>query len=414
MTALLVTLPTLLSAQTVVDEADRQDVFAPFVSRLRVAVRDPQVRITWRDSEDLDGGTYQVLRSTGEITAETIPAAEVVARIDAGIETWLDTPPEPGDYFYAVLAEDAQGSVFPILVPFRNKTIRPVTVTRFETEEDLAVIIQNIAAQNLENEILLRFDASRSGRTVAIYRSTEPFETLEDIAGATLIEELDSATRRFVDYPVPGILYYYGVFDSRLIERGTLEIDPGNNVLAEPVQIALRRQVEIPVTVLPPPSTRPAPLPILQPSAAMAGVRASTEMIPFGGVGQPVRAAVERAITRLIEDSPVPPSFQPTPVVLPEERTVVGEGAARTLAQIVDEFFIPGEYRRSAELLENLLALPLSPEFSRRVRFYRGQALYFSGQPREAFMELLLASRGSLYETTRPWIDGILLTPFNS
>lgn len=397
--------------QTVVADDERQEVFAPFASRLRVAVRDPQIRITWRDSEDLEDGSYQILRHTREITTETIRDATVVATVQAGTETWLDSPPEPGSYHYAVLALNAEGTLFPILIPFRNKTIQPVTVTRFETEEDLAVVVQNLAAQSLDTEILLRFDASRPGRPIAVYRSTSAILSLEDIAEATLLEEIDSAMRRFTDYPVPGIDYYYGIFDARLIERGTLEVQPGENTLEAPVRIALQRMPEIPVTVQPASPTRRAPLPILQPSAAVAGIRPSREVIPFGGEAQAVRPPVERAIERLLASAPATPPFEPAPIILPEERTVRGEGAARTLAQIVEDSFIPRNYEETVELLNSLLLLPLSPDFSRRVRFYLAQALFFSGERERAFMEFLVASRGSLYEASRPWIDGILAAP---
>ena len=118
-------------------EEDR-DVFAPFVSRLRVAVRDPQVRLTWRDSDDLESGSYRVYRHTAEITQDTIDNAALVAEVDTGVETYLDTPLEEGAYYYAVIAAEESGRMFPIFVPFRNKTIRPVTVAQLETEEDLA------------------------------------------------------------------------------------------------------------------------------------------------------------------------------------------------------------------------------------------------------------------------------------
>ncbi len=408
---LLAVFPSVLApifGQSVVGAEEELTVFAPFVSRLRVGVRDPQVRITWRDSEELEGGVYRVLRSNSEIVAANVAEAQVVARIQPGIETWLDTPPEPGVYHYAVLAESSDGTVHSILVPFRNKTIEPVRVTRFETEEERAAIIQNLRATVQDNGISLRFAASRGGRTIAVYRSTAPIRTADDIATATFIHEFDSSAGHFVDYPVPGIDYYYSVLDARLIERGTVEIDPGNNSTDESVRIALRHRDDRSVTLSPTSQRRRAPLPIIQPSAMTAAIRPSTEIIPFQGVAQPVSPVTEQAIRNLMQQSYEIASFRPTATILPEERTVRGVGAARTLAQIIDDTFLSRQFQEAESLLGNLLELPLSPDFARRVRFYRGQALYFSGYSERAFLELLLASQGNLYEHTRPWIDGIL------
>lgn len=406
--AVVVSSFTPLFGQSVVGAEEELTVFAPFVSRLRVGVRDPQVRITWRDSEELEGGVYRVLRSNTEIVAANVDEAQIVARIQPGIETWLDTPPEPGAYHYAVLAESADGTVHSILVPFRNKTIEPVRVTRFETEEERAAIIQNLRAAVQDNGVTLRFASSRGGRTIAVYRSTAPIRTVEDIGNATFIHEFDSSQGRFVDFPVPGIDYYYSVLDARLIERGTAEVDPGNNSTEAAVRIALRRRDDLSVAVSPAAQTRRAPLPIIQPSAMTAAIRPSTEVIPHQGVAQPVSPVTEQAIRNLMRQTREAERFTPTATILPEERTVRGVGAARTLAQIIDDTFLTRRYEEAETLLANLLELPLSPEFARRVRFYRGQALYFTGNEERAFLELLSASQGNLYEHTRPWIDGIL------
>jgi len=388
-------------------EEDR-DVFAPFVSRLRVAVRDPQVRLTWRDAEDLEGGSYRVFRHIEEITQETIDQATLVARVDPGTETYLDTPLEEGTYFYAVLAAGSEGRVYPIFVPFRNKTIRAVTVSRLETEEDLAASIYDIEAQVQDNAIVVRFEASRTGRDLVVYRSTTPFESVSDITGATLIDEFESINRRFADYPVPGVQYYYGVFDKALIERGSVEIDPGENTLAAPVSITMSGASDIEIQI-PRATKRAAPLPILQLARGIqSGDRLARNTVPERS-GRILGPDTEGAIRYLLALSPEPQVFRPNPVILPEEREVTGDGAERTLAQVVSTDFAAGNYATTAGLLENLLTLPLSSTMEDRVRFYLGQALYFDGRREPAFVEFLLARDGELYSQVKPWIDGILL-----
>ena len=398
----------VVAAQNLPNEDDR-DVFAPFVSRLRVAVRDPQVRLTWRDSEDLEGGSYRVYRYTEQITQETLEAATLVATVEPGVETYLDTPLVQGNYYYAVLAAEDDGRLYSLFVPFRNKTIRPVAVTRLETEEDLASSIYDIEALVQDNTVILRFDASRTGRMLVVYRSTVPFDQLPSLADATLLDEFESANRRYVDFPVPGVEYYYGVFDKVLIERGTITFDERENVLAEPIRIALPA-AEMDITVqFPRASKRRAPLPILQlASGVQTGASLAFTAVPFGGFAQPVAVDTARSIDGLLERAPAAEVFDPEPVILSEERDPAGEGVSVTLSQIVTGEFARGEYAEAASLLENLLVLPLSTEMERRVRFYRGQSLYFDGRREPAFVELLVASEGELYRATKPWIDGIL------
>lgn len=401
-------LPVSVVAQDRDRVEERRDVFAPFVSRFRVAVRDPQVRITWRDSQDLEDGLYQVYRHDREITVDTFENATLIGTVESGVETFLDTPMEVGDYFYAVVAADPDGTVFPIFVPFRNKTIRPVTITRLETEEDLAARVYDIVAQAQDNAVVLRFNTSRGGRRLAVYRSTVPPDRIESPHEATLLEQIDSSAGRFIDYPVPGVEYYYGIFDVALVERGTLELNPGGNVLLEPVQITLRAARETGLT-FPPATKRAAPLPVLELSGGIHGDQVVlAREVPHGGQPQAVRPVTDRAITRLLQRTPAIEPFAPQPVVLPPERADDGEGAERTLAQVIRDHFVPGEYATSINLLRNLLKFPLNAEFERRVRFYLAQALFFDGRREPAFVEFLLASEGSLYQETRPWIDGIL------
>jgi hypothetical protein len=406
---ILVFVSMAAGAQEAPEDTMNQEVFAPFVSRLRVAVRDPQIRLTWRDSPDLNDGSYRVYRHTREITAGTIDDAELVAELDPGVETYLDTPEEEGSYYYAVLAAEADGRTYPILVPFRNKTLRPVEVTRLATEEELAAEISDIRAQAQESTIVVVFDPSRNERTLAVYRSTEPFESLDAVSDATLLEEIDSTNRRFIDYPVPGVDYYYGVFDKVLIERGSVEVTSGANVLAEPVRVALASRPVTQISV-PPATKRRAPLPILRITSSIeSGDRLPTPDVPRPGTARPVASTTQDAIDELLRHAPERAPFDPEPRVLPRERSGEGTGVAQTLSRIISGEFADEDYGRAAELMETILDIPMSTELEQRIRFYLGQALYFEDERERAFMQFLMASESEeLYTETRPWIDGLL------
>ncbi len=385
-----------------------RDVFAPFVSRLRVAVRDPQIRLTWRDAEDLDGGSYRVYRHTAEITRDTFAAAKLVAEVPPGTETWLDTPEEGGNYFYAVIAVDKTDTVFPIFVPFRNKTIRSVTIAQVKTEEDLAAKVSDIAAMVQDHAVVVRFETSRGGRDLVVYRTTTPFRTVDDIQAATLLDEFESTTRRFVDYPVPGVDYYYGVFDKSLIERGSVSITPGENTLTTAVRIGLDAAPDITLQFPRSPKRR-APLPMLHLVRDIrTGERLARNPTPERSEVRMSQSA-ESAVAYFLARAPEPVPFRPEPVVLPEERSGDGEGVARTLSEVVRTDFAQERYAVATDHLRRILTLPLSDTLERRTRFYLGQALYFDGRHEPAFMEFLLASEGELYSQTKPWLNGILL-----
>ncbi|WP_018525507.1 hypothetical protein [Alkalispirochaeta alkalica] len=390
-------------------EEARQEVFAPFVSRLRVAVRDPQIRLTWRDSRDLPGGSYRIYRHTREITPDTFAGARLVHTAPGGVETYLDTPPEVGSYFYAVVAVDREGQEYPVFVPFRNKTIRPVRISRLDTEEDRAARVYDLVARPQDAVVVLRFSPSRGERELAVYRSLEPLLEQSDLAGATLLERIDSNTRRFVDHAIPGVAYYYGIFDTSLVERGTVEIVPGANVLTEAVQISLGERPSPQLRLTSPPK-RPAPLPMLELSsqAVPGSHRLIVRELPHQGRPQELNPETERILARLLEGAPREEPFSPKPRILPPERDPAAEGTERTVAQVITEHFERGDYAGTTKLLKNLLELPLSQDLEARVRFYLGQSLYFDGRREPAFAEFLLASRGDLSQEVRPWTEGIL------
>ena len=400
---LLLTLTTVAQEggpQTVFEE--ETDVFAPFVSRIRVAVREPQVRITWRDADEIDG-PYRIYRHSSEINNRTFPQAELIATVEGGTETYLDTPPEAGNYYYAVLTESEEGEVYEIFIPFRNKTIQPAVIREDESELEQATRIFNLSATVIGNGIELTYDASRNGRQVAIYRSTVPIRGYDSLSIATRITVTESVQRRYVDYPVPGVPYYYGAFDTAEIEAQELDIDSGENVLQEPVQVRIgdARSVELPPRV----SRRSTPLPLLrlETTSVTSGSGELARIPQPHSLDPPTRDALDKILLSAGEEPP--PTMEP--VILPTERVLDARGTAATLTEIVQTEFAEGSYRESARLLTNLLSITLERDLAARARFYLGQSKYFTGEYRNAFLSFLLAEEHYHTEAT-PWMNRIL------
>ncbi|MFW6338309.1 MAG: hypothetical protein ACOC25_05225 [Alkalispirochaetaceae bacterium] len=388
------------SAETSLEDTD---VFAPFVSRIRVAVREPQVRITWRDAEEIDG-PYRIYRHTREISERTFENAELVATVEGGTETHLDSPPGPGEYYYAVLSESEDGDVYEIFIPFRNKTIQPAVISERLTDAEQAARVFNLSAAVVGNGIELTYDASRNGRELAIYRSTVPIRGYDSLSTATRITVVESIQRRYVDYPVPGVPYYYGAFDTAKVEAQDLTVETGENVLRTPIQVRIdagEPSVNLPPRV----SRRGTPLPLLrlETSSVTAGSGELARIPSPRSLDPPTREALDEILLSAGEEPP--PTMEP--VILPSERVADARGTAATLTEIIQDEFSEGNYQESARLLSNLLSITLEPDIAARARFYLGQSKYFTGEYRNAFLSFLLAQQRYHTEST-PWMERIL------
>lgn len=455
--ACLLLLATLLVAPATSwsqSEPGAETVFAPFVSRVRLAISDPRVRITWNDAEQIVT-SYRVYRSTEPITTGTLGDAELVGTAEPGDEGFIDVPPAPGDYYYAVVAENPAGDPYPVIIPGRNASYRAVAIENVATEAERAARVRDLDATVVRTEgrsaIEITAVASREGRTIAVYRSTEPIETEAGLADASLVREVPSESPRLVDLPVPGVGYYYAAVDARLLLAGGLEIAPGENATVEPTEIPLdvaraagvatdgpaadarpepteqppadeptpereapAQAAELPaeadLEVVFTPEVAPGrgvPLPFLQLQSQLATGRRLSDpriLIPERSALRPqAEAAVESLLARMTPEAPA----QSGPTILPDDRLPEPEGAEYTLRTILDGPFRRMAWESALEHFRNYFTLPLTPEFEARAHFYRAQIYYFLGQEQRAVLEFLLA-RDAYYVEVEAWLDRIL------
>ncbi len=387
-------------------EGSGRGVFAPFVSRIDVIPQGEDVALTWRDSPDLRGG-YQVLRSTEPIASDNYTRARVAGRVPPGEESFLDRPGVAGRYYYAVAGEMETGAIYPIFIPFRNATARPVTVEPAPPPEQRAASITDISAQPEEDAVNISFSASKEGRNLIVYRSTKAIDSLEVVAEATRLATLPSSEGGFVDYPVPGVDYYYGVFDSELVALGLLDFEPRNNVTEVPVglPLAIARQTTPEVLSR---TMRRRPLPLLSVNREIeTGRLIGSRRQPPLPEPRELSAETVAAIGPLRGNGEGRSPEEPRLVILPEERISADKGPDFTLATIVNGTLGRGNWAEGQELLENFRTLPLDEDITARVHFYLGQSHFFQGDYRTAFLEFLLA-RDHYFSATDPWLDTIL------
>lgn len=388
--------------------AQESGIFAPFPSRLRVAVRDPRVRLTWRDAA-ADVSAYRIYRHTEEITDDNLDAATLLETVPAGTETYLDEP-QPGTYHYAVVAENADGSVFRVLIPFRNRTTEPVRITEtLEQEEpaEAATMVRSITAGRDADGVEITFDAAPDDAAVVLYRSAQPLDSTDALARATRIAELQAADGALTDFPVPGVSYYYGLFPAEALTEGDPVFEPGVTVTDAPVEIPLTTtRVTLPPFEGGPRSRNP--LPFLRISRELDGGDAGLPQNP--SLSRPALELDEEtaaAVARVLETLPDPAPEPLEPQILPRDRAAAEKGPASALATIVTGPFSERRWEEAGRLLDNLLSTTLPEDVESRSHFYRAQTYYFTDRPRPAFLEFLLA-REDYYLEARPWTERIL------
>ena len=385
---------------------------APFVSGLRVAVQDPRVRLTWRDGSD-DASLQHIYRATVEITDETFDRAREVGTVRAGVETFLDVPEEAGSYFYAVLSETGGGEIRNVFLPFRNKTTQPVSISAVGSEVEPPANMISVSLERRGDEIVLRFRADRPGRKLGIYRSTEAVDSLDALARAARIAIVDSSRRSYRDVPIPGIAYYYAVIDTEQVAAGEISFSAGANVSETAVQLPLEL-VETTRSPAEEQAARRRPLPFLMIDETLqSGSALVSSPLRLTGDRQPVQEetlnAVDAALAQARDraDQAQVESAAPQPRVLKEERITDAKGPRYTLQTIAEGPFSDGRWRESIRLLENMLTISLPPDVEARAHFYLGQARYFAGERRRAFLDFVLA-RERYYLETKDWIDRLV------
>lgn len=385
------------------------NVFAPFASRIRVAVADPRVRVSWSDTNDVTG-PYRIYRHTRPLSETTFAEAVLVGTVERGVEQFTDTPATPGDYYYGVLATDADGTEYELFITHRNVTASPITIAHIASPEDQLATVLSISSETRETDIIVRFQAPQAGRRIAVLRLNRPITTLEDVAEAIEVGTAPSSSRSVVDtLVVPGVPYYYAALDTEAVAAGELTLIATQNTTAVPAELRIAEGAtdEVAVTLPEPDALRRVPLPFLRLDASLStGAELTTAEFTIPE-RRPISEVTDKALTVLsthIQDRSRPPL---QPVVLIDEQQTGLSGPEATLKSIVDGSYARMAWEETERLLTNFLTLPLDEAVAARARFYRAVSLYFQDQPEAAFMEFLLAEE-YYYTPVQPWLDAIL------
>ncbi len=380
----------------------QQDVFAPFISRLKIIADESIVKLTWSDSEDIEG-TYEIYRHTEEITEQNFPQAEKVGEVEEGVEYFIDKPVEKGTYYYVVLAKQ-KNKLFKLFIPFRNKSVNGIAVKKSKEIEAIAATVTTIHTEIKEDSVIISFETDTPGRDLIIYRHTEPLLDRSDIIKATPLQIIPSSQTSFRDFPVPGISYYYGIIDIELVKVDKIDFTLRENATTIPARLSLGTRTGLPKTTL----RRSLPLPLYPlPMEVETGNKFGPLNILIPEKTEELNPATSKAVAATLKTITVVSAPEQIPVILEADQPEVESGGEEyTLKSIIDSYFAEKKWQETERQLKDFLSTHHSEQLERRAHFYLGQTRYFLKKYRDAFMEFLLVKE-EFYSQTAPWFDAI-------
>ncbi len=386
------------------EDISTSEVFAPFVSRLKATVNDANIILTWNDAEDITGENY-IYRYSEEISAKNFDDVNLIGIVEYGIGSFVDKPPTTNPYYYAVLI-NGDDNLFEIFIPFRNKTIISINIPNIPAPEIFSANITNISAISSTDEIIITFDASKSGRELIMYRSDRPIFEYSDLFD-TISWLLALNTEEYTDIPPAGIGYYYAVLDAELVKIGDIRLLSGENstkyavelpITSENQIISIERTQQLQARL----RSRPLPFLILQ-TEIESGNLLKTPPVNIPEI-QELSPAATKAVAELLSDFTLDEKLEITVQLLEVDRANNQTGEEYILNNILKAELLANNYHIAISSLLDFLSIHRTEELEIRAHFYLAQAYFFTRQYRKAVFEFLIAKETYLKEVT-VWID---------
>lgn len=262
--------------------------------------------------------------------------------------------------------------------------------------------IQSITAQAKADSIVVSY-AGGAGLRLVLYRGSAPILQSTDLLDASVVATFVDKEGSFVDYPVPGINYWYAILLEDELRAGRIELAKGRNATIASARVALTKSNE--ALAESSPNARTVPLPsFLLDAATGVPVPAAPSELP---ARKSLSTESEKALVGILALAPPVKRPLPSLKVLSEELAPPSGGEDYALSLIVTQKLIRGDWASSVDQLRKYLSLNRSEKATVRARFYLGQALAFSGEYRDAFFEFLSA-RSQYPRESSPWIEYVL------
>ncbi len=362
----------------------------PVVSALQAQVTENKVALSWIAALDMDGDNI-ILRSTEPVTAANRHNAVIVGTVPYTVTSFSDTLPDQGDYYYAILSKDSSGTEYAFFLPVTNSLILPVRA-EIAAKPAEPVMLTGFDAITREDAVIITWETPERGRNLVLYRATTPFTNMNSLLQAVVLSAFTDSGTPFVDYPVPGVPYYYALVDEETLRTGTADFTPSLNTNRIPVEVS-SSYAGMYKNYLP--SIRAMPLPYLNPG---------NEFRHYNVVFSPDTEDIIRKITVPVKVRAV---RQREAFLFQSDLLSDTGGEEFALRKVLDETFRLQQWESSISALNQFLSIRRTADITARAHFYLGQAYSFQGLHREALQEFLLA-QDRYYSQSRDWIQYVL------
>lgn len=380
----LLTVPALLFSE---------EIFVPFISDLSVERKGNLIRISWVDSPDIYGPVY-IYRSSKPFDAPhpTLTGIKEI-EIPYGTQFYIDELDNSQSMHYFIVSSAETGERYPILLPYRNS----ILVSAYDTNGDTA---QHINVFSLDafvrgDGVSISYRSIDNRKATILYRSNRPIRQKSDLVFARIVRL--NVPIPFMDYPIPGLPYYYALVFAEDLEIGAVEIIPGYNATLEPVTLQASA-----------PDIRVRGYDIVLPHLTMPNVivHEMPQTIPSSIIALSQEA--EQALASLFKErAAAQTDAQKEPQILQADFNAPTNSEEYVLYSIVHDLFAKHDWQKAQSELRAFTRLPQSAGLEMRARFYLGQIYFFSELFQDALLEFL-AVRGSFPDETYRWIIRVL------
>ena len=395
----------LLLSGTAYSALSENYVFAPFVSRLKAVEDNSSIKLSWKDSGDVDGN-YIIYRHTEKINRNNFTDAFQVAEIEKGIEKYTDAAMAGTDYYYCVLIKNIEGNLFDIFIPYRNVTSNPVSISAIDKIDDNLTYITYLSVQENKDSLYLTFKSSNHDRNAAVLRSREPVFTIEELKKADLLSVIPSSAESYTDYPIAGIPYYYTVIDAELLKSYNMEIIPFENTTVSASEIKITDNVI--TSYKKSINIRPEPLPAVYIDKNIeTGEKlfsAYSSFFPEKQLNRKTEILIKKMTETDINESLLEPELLNISDFYSQKENI-------RLSVILDRYFLKKDWKNLEKKLIDFKRSNRKSSLGDRASFYLGQSYYFQGKKEKAFIEFLVSS-DSYYQESKKWMNNILLSHF--
>jgi hypothetical protein len=252
---------------------ERKPVFTPFVSGIEAEPRNNLIRLSWVDSPDATGPVY-IYRAPAPFDDANSYALIRPIEVPYGVQSYIDEIEGGGDWYYFIASSDTEGRRYDIMLPYNNTISialeypeEEVVFTEPEPEDEPAPPpirrrqvwneISNLRAVVRGDGVEITYTIGDSSKVPVLYRSVTPIIANQSILNAVIVQS--GIGSPYMDYPVPGIPYYYALITEDELFSGGMEIQPGINATRDPVEIPSGYRVGLKNS----PDIRSIPLPLI-------------------------------------------------------------------------------------------------------------------------------------------------------